>query len=58
MQLNGDSIKLVVLGNFDVNPATANVPFPSDGIWYNMYSNKYQSVVGVVGGGVGGGVGV
>jgi glycosidase len=46
MQLNGDSIKLVVLGNFDVNPATANVAFPSDGIWYSMYSNKYQSVVG------------
>ena len=46
MQLNGDSIKLVVLGNFDVSPATANVAFPSDGIWYSMYSNKYQSVVG------------
>jgi hypothetical protein len=46
MQLNGDSIKLVVLGNFDVNPATANVAFPSDGIWYSMYSNKFQSVVG------------
>ena len=46
MQLNRDSIKLVVLGNFDVNTATANVAFPSDGIWYSMYSNKYQSVVG------------
>ena len=46
MQLNGDSIKLVVLGNFDVNTASANVAFPSDGIWYSMYSNKYQSVVG------------
>jgi hypothetical protein len=44
--LNGDSIKLVVLGNFDVIPATANVAFPSDGIWYSVYSNKYQTVTG------------
>ena len=46
MQLNGDSIKLVVLGNFDVNTATANVSFPSDGIWYSLSSNKNQMVNG------------
>lgn len=46
MQLNGDSIKLVVLGNFDVNPATANVAFPADGFWYSLTTNKYQLVSG------------
>ena len=46
MQLNGDSIKLVVVGNFDVNAATASVPFPADGIWYSVFSNKYQPVLG------------
>jgi glycosidase len=46
MQLNGDSIKLVVLGNFDVTPQTATVSFPTDGFWYSLYSNKYQLVSG------------
>jgi glycosidase len=46
MQLNGDSIKLVVLGNFDVNTATANVAFPADGYWYSLTSNKYQLITG------------
>ena len=46
MQLNGDSIKLVVLGNFDVNAATANVAFPADGYWYSLTTNKYQLVAG------------
>jgi 1,4-alpha-glucan branching enzyme len=46
MQLNGDSIKLVVLGNFDVNTATANIAFPADGYWYSLTTNKYQLVSG------------
>jgi hypothetical protein len=46
MQLNGDSIKLVVVGNFDVTPQTATVGFPTDGFWYSLYSNKYQLVSG------------
>ena len=46
MQLNGDSIKLVVVGNFDLNVATANIAFPIDGIWYSVFSNKTQSVSG------------
>ena len=46
MQLNGDSIKLVVVGNFDVTPQTATVSFPTDGFWYSLYSNKYQLVSG------------
>jgi len=48
MQLNGDSIKMVVMGNFDMTAATANVSFPSDGFWYNVYNNKYLLIQGGV----------
>jgi hypothetical protein len=44
-QVNGDSIKLVVVGNFDVTPQTSSVSFPSDGIWYSVFTNRYQSVL-------------
>lgn len=46
MQLNGDSIKLVVVGNFDLASQTSNVTFPADGLWYSLYSNKYITVTG------------
>lgn len=46
MQLNGDSIKLVVVGNFDVTAQTATVTFPSDGVWYSLLNSKYQMVLG------------
>lgn len=45
VQINGDSIKLVLIGNFDVMAQTSNVAFPSDGIWYSVYTNKYQAVL-------------
>jgi 1,4-alpha-glucan branching enzyme len=45
VQINGDSIKLVIIGNFDLTPQTSSVSFPSDGIWYSVYSNKYQGVL-------------
>ena len=45
VQLNGDSIKLVIVGNFDVSPLTSNVSFPTDGIWYSVYTSKYQGVL-------------
>ncbi|NDB30339.1 1,4-alpha-glucan-branching protein, partial [archaeon] len=44
-QLNGDSIKLVVIGNFDLTTQTSSVSFPADGIWYSVFSNKYQGVL-------------
>ena len=44
VQLNGDSIKLVVIGNFDLSPQTTSVSFPSDGIWYSVYTDKYLGV--------------
>lgn len=45
VQINGDSIKLVIVGNFDVSPLTSSVSFPSDGIWYSVYTSKYQGVL-------------
>jgi hypothetical protein len=45
VQLNGDSIKLVLIGNFDLSPQTATVSFPSDGLWYSVYSNKFIGVM-------------
>ena len=45
IQLNGDSIKLVVVGNFDVTPQTSAVSFPSDGTWYSVFTDKTQGVV-------------
>ena len=45
VQINGDSIKLVIVGNFDVSSLTSNVAFPADGIWYSVYTNKYQGVL-------------
>jgi 1,4-alpha-glucan branching enzyme len=45
VQINGDSIKLVIVGNFDVSPQTSSVSFPADGIWYSVYTNKYQGVL-------------
>ena len=45
VQINGDSIKLVIVGNFDLTPQTNSVAFPADGIWYSVFTSKYQSVL-------------
>ena len=39
LQLNSDSLKVMVLGNFDVNAATASISFPSAGTWYNYLTD-------------------
>ncbi len=44
IQLNGDSIKLVIVGNFDVTQQSVSVSFPSDGIWYSTFTSKYITV--------------
>lgn len=36
LSVQSDSIKTVVVGNFDVNPATSNIVFPKTGIWYDL----------------------
>jgi hypothetical protein len=35
LTLTGDGVSVVVVGNFDVVPATAQVSFPAAGQWYN-----------------------
>ncbi len=38
LQVNSDSLKIMVIGNFDVVPATATVTFQHAGNWYNYLS--------------------
>jgi 1,4-alpha-glucan branching enzyme len=44
MQLDGDSIKIVVVGNFDLVSQTKSISFPANGFWYSYLTNKYQVV--------------
>lgn len=44
MQLDGDSIKIVVVGNFDLVSQTKSINFPANGFWYGYMTNKYQVV--------------
>jgi hypothetical protein len=44
MQLDGDSIKIVVIGNFDLVSQTKSISFPANGFWYSYLTNKYQVV--------------
>jgi len=40
IQVNsGDSSRLMVIGNFGVNPVTVNVSFPVSGAWYDYMNN-------------------
>ncbi len=39
-----DSLKIVVFGNFDVAVQTANVTFPSTGIWYSYFTDSVKNV--------------
>ncbi|MBI2283018.1 MAG: T9SS type A sorting domain-containing protein [Bacteroidetes bacterium] len=44
LQLKGDSLQLIVIGNFDVNPQTAAVSFPSAGTWYSYLGSAIKTV--------------
>jgi len=44
LSINSDSIKTVVVGNFDVNPVMANIDFPKTGVWYDLKDNSSVSV--------------
>ncbi len=35
LQINGDSLKVVVIGNFDIAARTSTINFPSTGTWYS-----------------------
>lgn len=48
LKLTTDTSKLVVVGNFDVNAATANITFPAAGTWYSYLDTTTLSVTGSV----------
>lgn len=45
-QLNDDSLKLVVVGNFDVVSQTATLTFPASGTWYSYLTNTTINATG------------
>jgi 1,4-alpha-glucan branching enzyme len=40
MEVYDNSLKIVVMGNFDVIPQTSSVTFPSSGTWYDYLSSN------------------
>ncbi len=46
LQINDDSLKVMVVGNFDVNNQTANVTFPTAGTWYSYLTNATKTATG------------
>ncbi len=46
LRLRGDSLKVVVIGNFGVAPVTDTVRFPSSGTWYDHLNRSTLSATG------------
>ncbi len=46
MQINDDSLKVVVIGNFDITAKTALVNFPSNGTWHSYLTKTSINVSG------------
>jgi glycosidase len=46
LQLVDDSLKLLVIGNFDVASQTASVTFPSSGTWYSLLTGATRTATG------------
>jgi 1,4-alpha-glucan branching enzyme len=46
MQVNSDSLKMVVVGNFDMAAKSANVSFPTNGTWYSYLTKTSINVSG------------
>jgi len=44
IQVTTDSSNVVIIGNFDVNPAGGTVVFPNTGTWYNYLNNTTLTV--------------
>ncbi len=40
LQLSSDSLRVAVIGNFDVVSSTGNVSFPTAGRWYDYFTGK------------------
>lgn len=46
MQIDGDSLKIVVVGNFDMSAKSATVAFPANGTWYSYLNGTNLNVSG------------
>lgn len=46
MQVTTDTSKLLVVGNFDINPQAANVTFPVAGTWYDYLNGNTINATG------------
>jgi 1,4-alpha-glucan branching enzyme len=46
LKLTTDSLNVVVVGNFDVAAASANISFPNAGIWYSYLTGTTRSATG------------
>jgi hypothetical protein len=46
MQINDDSLKVVVIGNFDIAARTASVNFPATGTWHSYLTKTSINVTG------------
>jgi glycosidase len=46
MVVQSDSLRVVVIGNFDVAPRTGSVTFPQAGPWYSYLSNNVRNATG------------
>jgi hypothetical protein len=46
LQVNSDSLKVVVVGNFDMTPKTINLNFPANGTWFSYLTRTSINVNG------------
>jgi hypothetical protein len=46
LQISSDSLKITVIGNFDVNPASGLVTFQEPGTWYNYLMGGTRTATG------------
>ena len=47
LQVNSDSLKIMVYGNFDVVPTTGTISFQNSGTWYNYLSGGSRTATGL-----------
>jgi 1,4-alpha-glucan branching enzyme len=48
LKLTTDSLNIVVIGNFDVVAASANISFPNAGTWYSYLTGTTRSATGAI----------
>ena len=47
LQVNTDTSKICVIGNFDVIPQTANITFQTTGTWYDYFDGTTLNATGL-----------